>query len=184
MNNIKEKLKFISEKIRKDKKVLLAVIAGGVLIFALAISEFAVKDNKNQKAREGSNETAQSSNINLDNYSSQLENRLAELISSINGVGKVKVMITLESSEKSVYATSENIKKDKESEDYDSQYILIKSGSSKEEALLINILQPKVRGVAVVCQGADNVYVKQRILDTLSAVLDVNSTHISITPMG
>lgn len=175
----------ILKKLRSDKKTALIIAAGVILTAVICLSEL-TPDEKKEKTDAPQAAAAPDVTVGseLSAYCVKLEQQLTELISSINGAGKVKVMVTLESSAQSVYATSEKRTSDNNKNTYGNEYIIIKSGSSQEEALLVNILQPRVRGVAVVCQGADSVFVKQSIIDAVSAVLDIRSSDISITPMG
>lgn len=183
MNKIFQRIKKLPSLIKENKKTTLTVAAGLAVIAIICVTSLGGSDDGGKKEETVKNDTS-SQATELESYSAKLEEQLTQVISSINGVGKVKVMVTLESSAQSVYATSEKRQSKDDENSYDSEYILIKSGSSKEEALLISIIQPQVRGVAVVCQGADDVFVQQRIIDTVSAVLDINTSRISITPMG
>ena len=120
-------------------------------------------------------------------YTENLEARLEEIISSIDGAGKTNVMITLETGEENVFAKQTktqregNNDKSKESDEY--EYVIIKSATSKEEGLLIEVGQPEIRGVAVVCEGAENLKVKESIISTVTSVLDIKTNKISISKM-
>lgn len=188
MDSLKQKIKDIISKLSSDKKTLFIVLAGIVGVVILVISEFIPEGEKTKS----SEEEAQVSNYSIENhyeYAEMLENKLADIISSIDGAGTAKVMITLESSSEAVYA--QNDKTDMESGDENNEkiakendYVLIKTDSSKEEALLLKIIQPEVKGVAVVCEGGDSIYVQQKIIETISAVFDISSSKIKVTKLS
>lgn len=188
MDSLKQKIKDILKKLSADKKTMFIVLAGIIGVLILVASEFIPEG---EKAKENEEEI-QVSEYNIENhyeYAEMLEKKLTDLISSIEGAGTTKVMLTLESSSEAVYA--QNDKTDMESDDENSEkiskendYVLIKTDSSKEEALLLKIIQPEVKGVAVVCEGGDSIYVQQKIIETISAVFDINSSKIKVTKLS
>ena len=107
-------------------------------------------------------------------YLVELERKLTDIISSIEGAGRVKVMITLENSEENVYAVDINESKN--------EYVLIKT-SSDEGGLLLKIIQPKIRGEAIVCDGGEINKVKMRILDATCSAMGISSSKVSISKM-
>lgn len=188
MDSLKQKVKDIFKKLSADKKTMFIVLAGIIGVLILVASEFIPEG---EKAKEDEEEI-QVSEYNIENhyeYAEMLEKKLTDLISSIEGAGGTKVMLTLESSSEAVYA--QNDKTDMESDDENSEkiskendYVLIKTDSSKEEALLLKIIQPEVKGVAVVCEGGDSIYVQQKIIETISAVFDINASKIKVTKLS
>ncbi|MBP3328973.1 MAG: hypothetical protein J6L91_08705 [Clostridia bacterium] len=60
---------------------------------------------------------------------------------------------------------------------------MIVENDDGENGILLKVTQPKIRGVAVVCSGGASPTVRQSIIDTLTAVLDVSSARISIATM-
>lgn len=188
MDSLKQKMKEIFNKLSSDKKTMFIVLAGIIGVLILVVSEF-IPEGENTKKDE---KEIQVSEYNVENhyeYAEMLENKLTDLISSIEGAGKTKVMLTLVSSSEAVYA--QNDKTDMESGDEEREkiskendYVLIKTDSSKEEALLLKIIQPEVKGVAVVCEGGDSIYVQQKIIETISAVFDINSSKIKVTKLS
>lgn len=188
MDSLKQKIKDILKKLSADKKTMFIVLAGIIGVLILVASEFIPEG---EKAKEDEEEI-EVSEYNIENhyeYAEMLEKKLTDLISSIEGAGTTKVMLTLESSSEAVYA--QNDKTDMESDDENSEkiskendYVLIKTDSSKEEALLLKIIQPEVKGVAVVCEGGDSIYVQQKIIETISAVFDINSSKIKVTKLS
>lgn len=188
MDSLKQKVKNIFKKLSADKKTMFIVLAGIIGVLILVASEFIPEG---EKAKEDEKEI-QVSEYNIENhyeYAEMLEKKLTDLISSIEGAGTTKVMLTLESSSEAVYA--QNDKTDMESNDENSEkiskendYVLIKTDSSKEEALLLKIIQPEVKGVAVVCEGGDSIYVQQKIIETISAVFDINASKIKVTKLS
>ena len=160
----------IKERLKGDKRLAVIVCAGIAGILLLMLSEL-VPHSEEKKAEEPA-ETG------LAEYEQSIEERLSELISSIDGAGRTRVMITLDSGDENVYAT-----KDKSSEkSYEKEYVVIKNDGD-EDGMLLKVIEPEIRGVAVVCEGADSASVKQEIINTVTAVLGVGTSRVNIAKM-
>lgn len=106
-------------------------------------------------------------------YTEELEERIRELCTSINGVSEATVLLTLENGTEYVYA--QNQESDGRAWDY-----VIVSSNEGEEAVLVTEIFPQVRGVAVVCTGGNTALVQQTIVKLLSASLGVPSNRIHV----
>ena len=127
-------------------------------------------------------------------YRQQLESDLTDLLSSVNGAGDVKVMITLESGEENVYAWQEKSSLDEQTVSadtsnqmsqhtlYENEIVMIDSGNEKK-ALIEKVLQPAVQGVVVVCKGADDIKVVSDITNAVSVALNMPSNRICVIKM-
>lgn len=108
----------------------------------------------------------------------ELEQRLCEVISQIDGVSSPTVMVTLDRTSEHVYA--EETKTQSGSGGNSSESSLALSGSGKE-ALETSVILPRVRGVAVVCGGADNVLIREKVVNTAAKVLDIKVSQVYVT---
>ena len=102
-------------------------------------------------------------------YRARIESELEALCASVDGVGRVSVMITLDGGEYYVYAADQ-------SSSGGSDYV-ISSGSG----LLLETRMPSVRGVAVVCEGGNNDRVKYELICLISSLLGVPSSRVCVT---
>ncbi len=123
-------------------------------------------------------------------YSAQLEDKLEEVLSNLDGVGKVEVMISLESSVELVFAESSNGAKDNDSIFTNDSYtvdvsspIIIDSGN-REEPLIVKEILPKIKGVLVVLSGSESVATKLSIIQAVQSLLDVNVSNIQVLSAG
>ena len=94
------------------------------------------------------------------------------------------MIVTYECYEETVYVydADERIQRDGDS-DKSSEYIIIDTGDS-EDGLKAKILAPKIRGVAVVCQGGNNPTTKEMIITAISALLNISTNKISVASMA
>ena len=117
----------------------------------------------------------------------KLEKRLEEMISKIDGAGKTKVMLTLDTSEQYHYLTesvSRSSRKAEENEEEKEEEIARIDDENGEKPVLQRIDESKIRGVLVVCQGGDNAEIKESILNAVCAVLNLSSDRVSIAKMA
>ncbi len=175
MNDIFAKLR----KLNLSKKQTAFVIIGIIVFIIMVAGELLGSSTEVDSLTEES--------INSEEYIKNTEKELENIIGDIQGAGKVKVMITLESCYENVYATGSNVKTDEKTDssqaEYQEEYIVLKNGSNNEECLVIKVFEPTVKGVAVVAQGADNPTVKNAILQTVCALFDISSAKVSVEKM-
>lgn len=182
LDKIKKITDMLSEKTRMGKRALLcaALLALGLILLAVSSLPSAKPASKSVTST-----TAQSSS---EDYAAALEERLASIISAIDGAGAVRVMVTLESGSEDVYLRDndygENIdpsgKSSRESKD---KYVII-DGSGEEKGIVVRVREPQVRGVAVVCEGAGSQTVQQQIVRTVTALLGISSAQVSVAKMN
>lgn len=198
---------------RRDN--LIIIILAGILLFIIALptkkeedtggSLFANPvsklDSPGVFAPEGAESAGQNNVLNAGNkdaltdYAEAQEKKLAELLSAINGVGKVEVMLTFLSSEELVVekdaptVRSNTIEKDSEGgsrtvtqfEMGDSTVYRSSSGTS--EPYVVKTLNPRVEGVLVVAEGAGDDAVSGSIAQIAQALFGVEAHKVVVMPM-
>ncbi len=173
----------ISEKTKLSKKLLLCVFLLASGVAGLLISE--LSEASEISSAQVTTVTAESGE---EEYVLKLEERLTLLISRIEGVGSVTVMVTLESSVEDVYLHNfdygENIDSGGKSNiEQKDEYVIVDDGQS-ENGIVVRVNQPKIRGVAVVCEGGGSDVIRTRITETVTALLDISSARVSVSEMG
>lgn len=170
--------KKVLEILKKDKKMLVVVLIGFLGVFSIALSEMNLENEADKNSKPKSTGSY--------DYCSYLEERVADIISAIDGAGKVRVMITLAETTEYVYAQNQNdtkkVNSDSENSDNKNDFVIIEKDNN-DSGLLIKTFEPKIRGVAVVCDGGDNPTVQQQIYSAVSAVLNVSTARISISKL-
>jgi stage III sporulation protein AG len=137
------------KRIKIDKKTMYVLFAGVIGIVLIFFSEV---DLNKKEEKEIVNE------ITDDEYCSQLENKIESFIENIDGAGKTEVIITLSETTEYIYAKDgKEVKKSNEKNDdntLENNYVIIKNNNNNS-GLLIKTIEPKIRGVAVSCEGGD-----------------------------
>lgn len=161
-------------KLKSGGKIKLIIILGLAGMLLILFSEI-FSDNENETEKINSMEE----DSNFENYAEDMEKQLENILEKIDGVGKTKVMITVESTEEYIYAQQEKTKQGENDISNENEYVIIGSGSEKE-ALLKKIVSPKISGVVIICEGGDSNIVKEKVYNTVSAVFNISSQRIFV----
>jgi stage III sporulation protein AG len=168
------KISEIINRIKTDKKLFIIVLAGIVGVVLLVLSELLPEENKDEPKPEKISVASETNN-----YEAELENRLTELIESINGAGKTKVMLTVDCGDENVYATENKTDNGKN----ETEYVLVETDGNNS-GMLLKVWMPEIRGVAIVCQGADSAKVREEITGVVTAVLGISTNRVNIAKMN
>lgn len=173
----------ISEKTGLEKKHLAIVFLFVSGIILLVVSSFSETAEKN-----ASQEISTASEAAASGYVSELEERITSIISSIDGAGATQVMITLENSGEDVYLHNYDYGEDVDgagagNREMKDEYVIVDSGDG-ENGIVVRKTEPKIRGVAVVCEGGGNEAVRAQIVSTVTALLDISSARVSVVKMN
>ncbi len=127
-------------------------------------------------------------------YEKELEERIAQLLKSVEGVGKVDVMVVLSSSSEKVYRTdrSENTSTTKEkdasggerdiasSQSEESTILSQQSGSNGTSPLIQKELYPEISGIVISAQGGDSPTVQAEISQAMEALFGLEPHKIKV----
>ena len=174
LNLIRNRIK----QLNLDKKTIVILIVGFLGIFVMFLSEYNVQEDDSEEM----------ATYNTDEeYCIYLENKIQSYIEKIDGAGKTKVIITLSETTEYIYATDDkDVRKNNSNSDdstIEKDHVIIENNNN-DVGLLIKTIEPKVRGVAVSCEGGDNTKVQQQIFSTIEALLDIKTSNISISKLS
>ena len=152
---------------RKYKFVILIILVGIVLMMLPTGNKVKTADKTVSTTQE---------NFSLED----MEEKMTDVLSHIQGVGKVRVMLTLKSGSQlhlaedvSQYAKENDTK-------YDSETVTINRGSGNQEVVVTNTIYPTYQGAVIVCQGADLASVRLAVTEAVAALTGLSTDKISI----
>ena len=180
----------------KDKKKIIEntviVIIIGVIIIVAGSSFFSKKKAPETEPYVKSAADTQTSAAG-EYTSSETELKLKSILSSVEGAGKVEVMITYSVSKESIPAydtkTSENNTDEKDSgggtrkiaqSSLESSVVFQEGNNGAKIPVLIKENDPVVKGVLVVAEGASEPQVREKLRKAVKALLDVEEHRIEI----
>lgn len=144
----------------KNIEVYIALFLALVVIFAVFLNS-------------GTKNTSKS--VSDDTYISQMEHKICSVVENIAGCGKATVAISYSSNEETIYAyetettTSGGVTKQTNS-----------IVSVKGEPLVTKTLPPKILGVVVVAEGADDPVIRFKITEVVVTLLDVDAKDVQV----
>lgn len=127
-------------------------------------------------------------------YEKELEDRIAQLLKSVEGVGKVDVMVVLSSSSEKVFRTdrSENTSTTKEkdasggerdiasSQSEENTILSQQFGSNGTSPLVQKELYPEISGIVISAQGGDSPKVQAEISQAMEALFGLEAHKIKV----
>lgn len=163
-----DKIREFIEKLPKNKRFIYGAVIVGIVGMLLIIFSGGSGDDTPEKS---SDTEAFSQN---GAYEEELEKRLAEILSSIQGVGDVKVMITLSSTEEYVYAEETDTSADRQQR----EYVIADKGG-----IITKVNSPAVTGAVIVCEGGGDTRVCEKVYEAVSVALGLPSNRICVVKM-
>ncbi|MBI6873044.1 stage III sporulation protein AG [Clostridium aciditolerans] len=202
-----EKLIKDSEKSSSDKKNvanLLIMLLAGVLIVltvsffktsnTIGVQSLGAGDNKGAN-KSGKTEQQSSSDRSAQDYESTIQQKLKDTLEKIEGVGKVEVMVSFESGEEQVPAvnindsTSNTEEKDNEggtrntTQKNNGSTVVVTNEGDKSKPLIVKTYKPKVSGVCVVAEGAEEKVTSLRITKAVVDLFNIPENKVNVYPM-
>lgn len=142
-------------------------------------------------------QNSQSSNNSQNGTNSNnLEERLENILSNINGVGKVKVFINYSESSETVAMYNENSKTSvteetdtsggvRKVEETDSQKeIVYQEDSGSKTPIVQKTIEPKIEGAIITAKGASNINIKTSIIQAVEAATGLATHKIQVFEMS
>lgn len=191
--------------INNKRKVENLVVFLVILIITLVIINFIWNDkddtaNNNQTIT--SNKKLAEKNINetvdtkADSTISNIKDELEDILTNINGVGKVKVMITYASSETTIPVFNEE-SSEENTEETDSEggtrkvtqtdvrkEVIYEENDGNKTLITQKTTSPEMEGAIITAEGADNIDVKTNIIQAVEAVTGLPTHKIQVFKMN
>ncbi len=97
---------------------------------------------------------SEESGFSVTDYRGKIQSDLEELLSRIKGAGRTRVLLTMENS---------------------AEYVYLENGTTKTKEI-----EPRIRGVLVLCDGGDDPVTVGRITEAVTKALDVSAAKVCI----
>ena len=128
-------------------------------------------------------------------YAAYLEQKLKNVLSAIEGVGKTEVVVTLKSSSEKIidkeYSRTENQLEETDNtggtrksseQSYEENTVLV--GEDNGTPYVLQELVPEIEGILVVAEGADSAVIEEEITDALAALFGISPHKIRVLKKG
>lgn len=192
---------------RPKKETMLIIFLSGILIFIILLptgnsSSYIAKKNQKKTATVNDagdismngNDTNAFDDGNTQNkafpdeYKRGLERELEEFLSSVAGVGEVKVLIYMTNSQEYIVEKdipmSHSINGDNSELRKDETTVFTTDESGNEVPFVTQTRRPAVDGVVISAEGASNEAVKLQIVRLVMALYGVEANKVEVLTMG
>lgn len=195
-----KKLKNIIDEFFKKKSVntlLIILIVIGFLLVAVNVimpSKNKEKGGDAQALSELEKEIQKETKIK-DDYEREQNEQLKSILQKIDGVGNVDVMIRFESGDVKVPAYDNNIQtsvveetdgeggKRTNKQENDGSRVVMATDDKKNEPFVLKTYKPKVEGIIVVAEGAENSKTKWNIEKAVSDLYNISAGKVNVYSM-
>lgn len=204
-NSLAKGLTEWKKKLTRENMIVVALL--GLLLMVIAIptggkketdeadgtysgQDAAQENGKNGEASEGENAAGSTG------YAERMEKELEELLSSMEGVGEAKVMVTLRASgqqvvEKDVPSESERTSetdsaggtREVEHVSAEESTVYITDSGGSRTPYVSQTTEPEIEGVTVVAQGGGDALVQKNITEVIQALFGIEAHKIKVVKM-
>lgn len=197
--DIKKLLDQIAKYISNQKNLYNLVIVFLVGVLLVIVTNFFNSTNflgaAPANASADTSQVSQPTVSEILNYEQSKKSELKSYLTTIKGVGRVEVMMHFGSGEElvpAVNSTSGNNTVDekdpeggvrKTTQVTSGSNIVMHSKGSNTEALILKKIYPKITGVAIAAEGADDSKVRAQIMSIVTKVFDLPSNKVEVSSM-
>ncbi len=146
----------------------ILVLAIGIVLMTLPV----------KKEAEQPQQATQAAQQKLD-----ISRQLEEILAQIQGVGKVKVMLTEATGESYLYQYDEDVSVSDGSSSSRKDTVIITDSDRNQVPVISQVVPPKYLGAIIVCQGAENAAVKLAVVEAVSRITGLGADMISVLKM-
>lgn len=180
----------------RDNMIILVLM--GVLLFIIAIPSTSSETEETVETTllAASEESALQTEVEVDDYCTYLENKLEILLSCMDGVGNVKVMVTIAASEQIIIEKDESTVRSNTSEndsdggsrtisdiEMDEVTVYIAGDNGTTEPVIIQTIEPIIEGVVVIAEGGGSEIVEKNISEAIQSLFDISVNKIKVVKM-
>ena len=168
---------------------LLLVLAAGIVLIALSAGDMSTRKKDTLKEVENTTDTESDTK---NEYTKKLERQFESVLANVSGVGRVKVMITLDTSSEKVTLSDPVYKNESVNETEADGSVKSQTNSESspqtvfsekddvKDPYVVKEIEPVIKGVLVVCEGGDNDSVKKEITSAAEVLFGLESHKIKV----
>lgn len=185
---------------KKKKNVFTNIIIIGLigLLIVIVSSFFNSADSfskSDNSKKQDSKTQGEAGNDNIQNYEASVENKLKSTLEQMDGVGKVQIMMYFSSGEEQVPAFNVNKStsvinetdnsggKRTTTQDSDGDTVVMSKDGDRESPLILKKYKPKITGVCIVAEGAQDETTKLNITNAVVELFGIPADKVNVYPM-
>lgn len=202
MKKITEDIKDFLKKNGKIKNLIVICLVLMFILIAMNVvgsssmlnTKVTSISNNNSKTEENMN-TSSEQVMTSDEYEEKQKTDLINILKKMNGVGDVDVMITFENGEQKVPAYDKTEQKSTTEEtdtqggkrvnnqNNDNSKVVMTQNDGKNEPFILTTYKPKIVGIVIVAEGAENSKTKYEIEQAVSKLYNLSLDKVNVYSM-
>ncbi|WP_160688801.1 stage III sporulation protein AG [Clostridium sp. C2-6-12] len=204
-NKIIEEIKKILDQKQLKNLIALCLLLGFILITmnVLIPNSKIITSNKlletNNQGNQNNNSPIKDSNETIKaeekNYEENQKNELKNILKKMNGVGDVEVMMSFGQGEQKIPAYDKNTQKSTTEEtdneggkrvnnqDTDGTKVVMKTSDGNNEPFVLTTYKPKICGIIIIAEGAENSKTKYEIEQAVSKLYNLSLDKVNVYSM-
>lgn len=163
-------MEYIKQSFDKYKYILLICLLG-ILLTLIPSKSSAKKTDSDSAVMSEYISSAQ-----------EIETSLEELLSNIDGVGRVDIMITMKRGYEPSYIYNSSTNEANSSLSEKSELVIAR-GNSGDTPVISSVSSPEYMGAVVLCDGAGSATVQLEITEAIKSLTGITSDNIKISQM-
>ena len=112
-----------------------------------------------------------------------MEEKLEQILSRMDGVGKTSILLTVALGEQTLYEYNEDNAANADSQSFHVEPVILTDENRAEQGMVRQRISPVYRGAIVVCQGGDSPAVRLSVTEAVSDVTGLTADKISVRKM-
>ncbi len=112
-----------------------------------------------------------------------IEQRLENILSNIDGAGKVSILLTTATGQETLYQSDQDSDQSSDSTSEQTKTVVITDGNRAQQGLVRQVNPPKYQGAIIVCHGADQAHIRLAIIEAVANATGLGTDRISVLKM-
>ena len=193
----------MKDKLLKKENMIVFVLLGVLLlVIAIPLDSGKTKKNVDEKIKESEynlEKVPDEKEVFTDEsmkYCLALEARIEEFLSAMEGVGKVRAMVTVSASREMIVEKDEPVNRATVTEtdgnggsrstnesSFEYETIFETDSEGNKTPYVVKQIEPEIQGITIVAQGGGNAIVQKNISDVLEALFHIEAHKIKVVKM-
>ncbi|AID44949.1 Stage III sporulation protein AG [Candidatus Arthromitus sp. SFB-mouse-NL] len=192
MEKIKQK---IIKKSNKFTYMIILIIIAGIMIFAVSYFNNSIPALLDVSSGEVSQQNKYGVDYTQFSYEDKVKLELKNILSKVRGVGEVDVVIHFEGGEERIPALdsekSNTVIEERDSNggnrvnnnNKDGTKVVMSNQGNSTEPLILKTYNPKIVGILIVAEGADDNKLSYKLTKMVSSLYDISESKVNVIPM-
>lgn len=157
--------------LERYKYVLLVIFLGAVLLL------WPEAEEKKTDLQVGATvDTTSCTSFDL----TEMEEKMARTLSQIEGTGEVQVLLTVKNSARNILAEDRTVQMQEGRGEQEVETVVISTGSGSQAPVLVEQVFPEFQGALIVSGGGDQIQVRLKLVEAVSALTGLGTDKICV----